>query len=75
MANFWSHGNNPKKSKMVDDDLSSTWYAPILPDGRSPAINVIFEQPIVFEKLVIVKSEEEYKVSCTGYKLITLCSV
>ena len=74
MANFWLNNGNPRKSKMVDDDMSSKWDVPILPDGRSPVINVIFEQPIVFEKLVIVKSEEEYKVSCTDYLLITLCS-
>ena len=53
--------------------MSSKWRGPIAPDGKPPMITITFTEPIVFEKLIIVKGEGDkasFQVCSLGTWLI-----
>ena len=55
---------------VFDLNMSSKWRAPIAPDGKPPMVTITFEEPIVFEKLIIVKGEGD-KASFQVFSLST----
>ena len=55
-------------ARVFDLNMASMWQAPIAPDGKPPMITITFTEPIVFEKLIIVKGEGDK----AGFQVRTL---